>query len=524
MTRPGSIARVGLAAPAAFGAAWAAIPIAWRGAPESVPVGGALVAASLLCAAAAGVAATAALGARLRARIGDGADGAGAIRAFPRDAAAATTAVELLAAFGLLAAGSAAAGEGPAEWPGAYGLAVGFSSLAMALPRLRWARARAHALAEAAGAAIPAPPAASRRPLREALLGWAGLASAVVALPLGAATARALGGGIGAGGAAALQVIAAAALALWASAAIAAGARRRIAVRAAQVDAVPGSVEAAGEAPFVAECAALSDAIGGLSRRYEEMCEAQGKRIETRAQTREKKARVFASMSHDLRGPLNSIVGFGDLLLKGIDGPLAERQRATVEEISRQSERLLALVGDVLDTAKMDAGRFEIEAEPTSCAEILRACEERVGRSFASRGLSFGTELEPGMPPLVVDRERVAGVLAGLAARAADAMSGGGLVLGARRASSLEEGRDYALFEIRDEGGAVSTGWREHVLDVSASLEGVIIGGEDGGLALGLSLVQRILGLHGGELDVGASGARAVFSVALPLDRGADGG
>jgi len=75
-----------------------------------------------------------------------------------------------------------------------------------------------------------------------------------------------------------------------------------------------------------------------------------------------------------------------------------------------------------------------------------------------------------------------------------------------RRAKRLNE---YFTTEYRNQ---------KHVLDVFASLEGVTIASEDGGLALALALVQRVLKLHGGELDVGSSGARAVFAVALPLD------
>jgi signal transduction histidine kinase len=509
--------RIGLGVPAAFAALWAAIPLAWCGAPEG-RAAAIFVTASLIGASAAAFAAAAAERGKLRRALGiEGEEEA--LAAFPRKLVAIVTAVELGGGLALLALGSRRLGASAAEWLWAYGPVLAFSSIAFAVPRYTWARARAAAAAEDLGASDLGSRRTSRQPLGEALLKWWALVVGVTALPLAARTAGLFENGSAAAFAVDMQVLAAVGLAFGATAVATAAVRRRLAHRVAEIDAVPGAVPRTSVKELVRECGDMTAAIAEIGRRYAETCEAQVRLIETRGTTREKKAKVFASMSHDLRGPLNSVVGFSDLLLKGIDGRLSERQRATVAQISREAERLLGLIGDVLDTAKMEAGRFEVERMPVPCEEILEACREGAQRYTSAKGISLETRSEAGIPILFADRDRIVGALMGLLARTADATAeGGGLSLRVRRVSSLEEGRDYALFELLDEGGAVSPEWREHVLDVFASLEGVTIASEDGGLALGLSLVQRVLKLHGGELDVGSSGARAVFAAALPLD------
>jgi signal transduction histidine kinase len=428
------------------------------------------------------------------------------------------------AAFAALAAAGRIAGAGTWTWLELYGLSIAFLSLAFIVPLHLWARAGAKAAAE--GRDLGADPAGEAvvSPLGGALFEWLAVSAALATLPLADRAARC--GGAADGGAAAIawQVLAVVGVAAAVAVIVARRATRGIAPRIAAIDAVPDEASGPPAARFAAEIAELDAVIASLGDRFAEALAAQGALIEARRKTREQKAKVFASMSHDLRGPLNSIVGFSDLLLKGIDGELSEDQRSTVIEISREAERLLVLTGDILDTAKLDAGRFDLERVWVPTVEVLTACEEGAGRFVAAKGVSFYTELRPGLPPVLVDKERFVGMLLGLVSRAADAMGCGTLCLGARQVSSLEEGRDYVLFELVDEERRVDPAWRERAFGVYASLEGVSISGENGGLTLGLALAERIIRLHDGELAVAAEGNEPVFTVALPLDREGDEG
>ena len=516
---------VGLGLPAALAAVWAAIPLVWNGLPQTGFRDAALVAAAMTVSAALSVAAAAIVRGRLATRLERPGRGAGAaLRRFPAALAAAVTLTGAGAAFASLAAAGLVAGAGAWAWPATYGLSIAFLSLAFVVPLHLWARACARIAAQEHDLVSAATGATAARPLGGALFEWLAVTAAVAAFPLADRAARLGGAPEGEIAAIAGQVVAVVCVAAALAAIIAYCASRGIAPRVHAIDAVPDEAPALPAARFAAEIAELDAVIAALGDGYAQTLASQGALIEARRKTREQKAKVFASMSHDLRGPLNSIVGFSDLLLKGIDGELSEEQRSTVIEISREAERLLVLTGDILDTAKLDAGRFDLDRVWVPTVEVLAACEEGAGRFAAAKGVAFCTALRPGLPPVLVDKERFVGVLLGLVSRAADAMCRGTLRLGARQVSSLEEGRDYVVFELVDEERRVDPAWRERAFGVYASLEGVTIPGENGGLTLGLALAARIIRLHDGELAMAAEAHEPVFTVALPLDREEDEG
>ena len=521
----GAKARIGLGLPAALAATWAAIPLAWNGLPESGASDAAIVAAALALSAAVAVAVAAVLRKRLNARLAaPGVDPGAALRGFPTAFAAGVTAAATGTAILALGAAGHAVGIGPWTWPATYGLSAAFLAFAFVVPLHLWASAGARVSAVELGALTASSRATAARPLRGALFEWLAVSAAIVALPLADRAAHLTGVAGGGIPAIAAQVAAVMVIAAAFAAFAARRARRGIAPRAVAIAGVPDEAPVLPPSPSPAEIAEIDREIALLCDRFAETLASQGALIEERRKTREKKAKVFASMSHDLRGPLNSIVGFSDLLLKGIDGELSAEQRTAVIDISREAERLLVLTGDILDTAKLDAGRFDLERVWVPTVELLTACEEGAGRSVAAKGISFKTAFRPGLPPVLVDKERIVGVLLGLISRTADAMDGGTLLLGARQVSSLEEGRDYVLLELVDEEGRADPVWRESCFDVYASLEGVSIPGENGGLALGLALAERILRLHDGELAVAAEADEPVFTVVLPLDREPDEG
>ncbi|MFN3763548.1 MAG: sensor histidine kinase, partial [Anaerolineae bacterium] len=84
------------------------------------------------------------------------------------------------------------------------------------------------------------------------------------------------------------------------------------------------------------------------------------------------KSQFLANMSHELRTPLNSIIGFSRVILKGIDGPITDRQRQDLEAIFNSGQYLLGLINDILDISKIEAGKMELSFEPTDLQEIIR--------------------------------------------------------------------------------------------------------------------------------------------------------
>ncbi len=260
-------------------------------------------------------------------------------------------------------------------------------------------------------------------------------------------------------------------------------------------------------------------------RRFLEVCHIQEERISTGHKIKDKKGWVFATMSHDLRSPLNSIIGFTDLLLKGMDGNLSAPQLSTIHKISQESERLLVLIGDILDTAKMDAGRFELERVWVPSVEILIECEVSAQRLVASKEVGFVAKFEPGLPPVLVDKDRLGRALLSLIARVVDAMEVGTVVFKASRVRKSKKTDEGLRVEIIDAEKAVDPAQRERIEAVFNILETSDVDGESGEMGLGLSLARRIFRQHGGDVVLRKGpDDELVISVTVPLDEAGDEG
>jgi signal transduction histidine kinase len=306
-------------------------------------------------------------------------------------------------------------------------------------------------------------------------------------------------------------------------------ARDTIAARAGAIDAQPQAISTP-ELPAISrELAALDPEIAAVGERHLALLEELESEVARRNSSRSEKARVFAGMSHDLRSPLNSVIGFTELLLKGIDGKLTDDQRRAVSVVARESERLLVRIGDILDTAKIEAGRFELERSWVPSVEILTECAAGASRLVAEEEVSFEREFQPGLPPVRVDKERVIQAILSLVARAVESASKAGTIrlVAARLAESERWPRGGLEVRILDDDGVISPRRLEVVARAWRAAEGGETDWPERGAipaALGLSLARSIVELHGGEVRIGADeSAAALFTVTLPLDSDAGG-
>jgi len=266
----------------------------------------------------------------------------------------------------------------------------------------------------------------------------------------------------------------------------------------------------------------IDDAIVALPSAHRASLEKQMERIDAGRHSRERKAHVFASMSHDLKGPLNSILGFTELLLKGIDGPLSGPQQQTVQRIAEEAERLLVRIGDILDTARFDAGKFELDQMWVPSVEILTDCEAGARRLIGTRPIAFVSRLEPGLPPVRVDRERISRAILGLIALAIDSLEAGEIRLHAYRKRGLHKAADRLAVDLIDSGCRMEEFERLRLESIFAATEGLGEKKEVGSAGLGLVLSRRVVMLHGGDVcahsDESGGGRGCIFSVTLPLE------
>ncbi len=221
------------------------------------------------------------------------------------------------------------------------------------------------------------------------------------------------------------------------------------------------------------------------------------------------KGELISVVSHDLRTPLTSIMGYLELVLDESEGPLTPEQRGFLEVIERNADRLLALVNDLLLISRAEAGKLELDLAEADLAEIAA----HVIEAQRPRAEQLGLELRLVGDPVqaVVDRARIAELLENLVSNALKFTPPGGSV--EIRASRLDE---LAILEVADTGIGISAGDRNHMFERffrSRRARKVP------GIGLGLSIVKAIVTAHGGRISVESlPGQGTTFRVELALE------
>jgi signal transduction histidine kinase len=228
------------------------------------------------------------------------------------------------------------------------------------------------------------------------------------------------------------------------------------------------------------------------------------------------KSEFLANMSHELRTPLNAIIGFSDVINEEHFGAIGNpRYKSYVGDILLSARHLLTLINDILDVAKIEAGKLELEeaaAEPAElCHRALRLVQDRAARA----GIVLACELPGALPRLRVDPRKVKQILLNLLSNAIKFTPRGGRVeLAAARRADGGFG-----FSVRDSGIGIAPEDQPTALAAFGQVDSQLNRKFDG-TGLGLPLSRALANLHGGDLELeSAPGQGTTVTVILPKER-----
>jgi two-component system, NtrC family, sensor histidine kinase KinB len=222
------------------------------------------------------------------------------------------------------------------------------------------------------------------------------------------------------------------------------------------------------------------------------------------------KSNLLATASHELKTPLTSIRLAVHLLLEERVGPLTPKQTELLLDARENSERLLAMINNLLDLARLEQGSKQLDVLPQRPADLLRAAAESIRARAADQGVEILSNCPPGLPDVAADANRLGHALRNLLDNALTYTSRGGRI-------TLEascEGNGVTL-SVADTGIGIPTDQLPHVFEKFFRVPGQTRGT---GTGLGLAIVQEIVTAHGGTIDCESTpGVGTVFRMNLPV-------
>jgi signal transduction histidine kinase len=265
-------------------------------------------------------------------------------------------------------------------------------------------------------------------------------------------------------------------------------------------------------------CLAISAGVGSwlvsrmrvvARREHEARRDAEDARAELEVVSGHKSA-FLANMSHELRTPLNAIIGFSDLLDSGMAGDLTDKQREYVDDIRSSGHHLLALINDVLDIAKVEAGRYDLDLSHFPLSEAISESVRIMRDRAVEGGVDVQVSLDANLGDLEADERKVRQIVLNLLSNAVKfTPSGGRVTVGA---IAMEGGFQIS---VADTGIGIAPDDQERIFDEFQRTDRTR---SEEGTGLGLALARRFVELHGGRIWVeSALGRGSTFRFTLPV-------
>jgi signal transduction histidine kinase len=226
------------------------------------------------------------------------------------------------------------------------------------------------------------------------------------------------------------------------------------------------------------------------------------------------KSQFLATVTHELRTPLHSIISYGALILEGfVDGELTREQEEHIQFMVHRAEDLSHLVDDMLDLSKIEADRLEVKVEPLSIGSCLKEVINQLKPLANNKGLYLSLDMADGLPMVLADSHRIRQIVINLVSNALKFTEQGGVSI---RCMSLES-YDMLRVSVHDSGIGISPAALGYIFEAFRQADGSTTR-RFGGTGLGLTIARKLIELQGGEVAVeSVVGQGSTFSFTLPM-------
>jgi PAS domain S-box-containing protein len=269
-------------------------------------------------------------------------------------------------------------------------------------------------------------------------------------------------------------------------------------------------------------------------KRYEHALQQKNAELEEASRM---KSEFLANMSHELRTPLNAIMGFSEVLKDGMLGEMTEQQRTFIGNIFSSGQHLLALINDILDLSKVEAGKMTLDLEQTHLAALFSNSLSIIREKATLRRIRLGVDADEELGSIQVDPRKVKQIVYNLLSNAVKFTPEGGQVtlhtrrvaraaVGQASGSAMERKRfplpdnqfaEFLEISVADTGIGISAHALKHLFQPFSQIDSGLARRFEG-TGLGLAMVRSLAELHGGTVAVeSAAGAGSRFTVWLPL-------
>lgn len=229
------------------------------------------------------------------------------------------------------------------------------------------------------------------------------------------------------------------------------------------------------------------------------------------------KSEFLANMSHELRTPLNSILILSEQLKNNVMGNLTQKQVTHADIIHRSGSDLLALINDILDLSKIEAGRMSVLLETITMTEFVTSVESSFRPMAEAKSLGFSVHLENDAPPVIFsDHQRIFQIIRNLFSNALKFTNEGMIHISFSHATSSKGEEGMLAIAVSDTGIGIPADKHEMIFDAFRQVDGST-SRRFGGTGLGLSISRSLAALLGGEIRLqSAPGQGSVFTLILP--------